>query len=957
MQVFLHPPVLLPEEIRSLGREVGAGRLLGGARGSDEEGQSERRRGHAPWVRRIGVVRHPILVLTILFAPTSAFSQGLPTGPEEPLRLLRDGETPGWGLDGRLWTGFLRGLDRGEFAPGKVEALPRSLREEADWKDRLGVPEDVVELDGVGYFNDDRRLWRTDGTRLGTYPIVDLPAYRFVRSSPRSLFRLGDTLFLLAANDAREVVLFRRDGERLLTLRRWGASSVPSGFSLAGGFAWFGLRSDEGDRLYRVDAEGDVVAVRDLRDQASASVEPGARFRGVFEVGSHLVAIEFAFAAQIRDPASEAPEFVALVQPNVRSIVDPRPAAFDSSLWFVGVLPGLEELYRSDGTSQGTVRVLVDRTLSSNYRPLRRERVMIGDLLYDGNAEVVGEVVLPNSPRPIPKRDGLFAVRRREADPPVGPPLAYEVLRLDVETGTVALVVETATSAAAPFWIDTGENLFLASFDPEGVPSFRRWTVEGLGASIELRFRGGGASDPELTALVGASGLLTARRGTEEGAWIDRRTGERRLRSVGRFLPTADGGVVIAAVAEPLGLAVSRFDPRVAAEPRLLRTFPGRGAILGLVQEHLLVQTLASRGGASFRALDVLDGTQIGFRPSDPDRETDLVIRTLARSAAWFHATVPTRATVSLARWTPPDPLPELLLEYPSGLRPDLVPVGSALWGVQRFISDEDSEWRLFARVSEGIDPNSPALVLPGPEPGAFRTFQRLLSERLGQALLQFEGQLVHLTEDQAVTVDGLPSEYEFSQAVLTDWGAYVPGRTLEAGMELYRLVQPELGTPAERVDIAPGPLSSSPSGFTPAYGGHVFLADDGVHGRELWFDDGEEVRMVCDLVPGPLSGAEPHGLLADDEGVYLRVDTGERGRALWRVARSVVLGETPCPSLELLEPVFAAEPEEDPPSRGDDLAGREGGCRDVGPSFGLWVWLVLGGLGVRIRSRRKGWA
>jgi len=950
MQVFLYPPVVLPKKVRPLGREVGPGRLVGGARSRDEEGQSDRSRGHAPWVRRVGPIRHPILILSLLFAPLTAFSQGLPTGPEEPLRLLRDGETPGWGLEGQARSAFLQALDRGEFQPGVVEALPRRLLEQADWKDRIGVPEDVVEVDGVGYFADARYLWRTDGTRLGTYHVAALPSDRTVPESPRRLFRLQGALYVFAHNDDDEALLLRLEERELRVLGRWRGSRGPSGLSIAGGFAWFGLGSVEGDRLYRLDAEGEVVAVRDLREEAPASIAPGTLFQGVFEVGPHLVAVEWAFAAQIREPASQTPEFWRLSPPNVRMIQDLRRAAFDSSLWFVGRLSGLEELYRTDGTPEGTERLLVERTIAWDYLPLRHDRFAVGDVLYDGDVEVIGEFLRPVFASAVPKAGGLFAVRRRDADSPAGPPVAHEALFFDVETGTVTVVAERASEERAARWIDTGSSLFLESFDAEGRPSFERWSEGGLEPPIELRVRGQKDFDGRLSGLVCERGLTAGSGATGAIEWIDRETGARRLRATGNFFGVSGEVLVIAADAQPFGVAAFRFDPDRAAEPELVLSSSGRGGAVGLVERHLVLRLSDQVRGSRVLAIDVDDGSE------------SLVPTSEEASGAFFNIVQPAprgllllgndeEGQLRVARWRPSDgDLSISPISFPS--LPRLVSVDDALWAVQIDQERRRLYARFYPRILEGGSFASPLLVvLDGGYEDDAPVFESVVRGR--RALVRAGRTVVFLTEGTVQVVEGLPPELDFSATRLTERGAYLVADDLVHGRELYRLDDLSQGSAPQLVDIVPGPAGSNPSSFTPAFGGHIFLADDGVHGRELWFDDGREVRMVCDLVPGPLSGAEPYGLLADEEGVYLRADTGERGRALWRVAKEVVLGETPCPSLQLLTPEFGPEPEAMPPA-GEALAAGEGGCRQATPSLGLWACLLLGALRLRSRARTE---
>ncbi len=90
--------------------------------------------------------------------------------------------------------------------------------------------------------------------------------------------------------------------------------------------------------------------------------------------------------------------------------------------------------------------------------------------------------------------------------------------------------------------------------------------------------------------------------------------------------------------------------------------------------------------------------------------------------------------------------------------------------------------------------------------------------------------------------------------------------------------------------DIAAGPLESAPTLFTvisfpdraPQI---VFVADDGVHGRELWITDGTGpgTRMVTDLWPGRDSGS-PSAFVVLGYRVFFAAKGLDIGKELWSV-------------------------------------------------------------------------
>src|SRR5262245_23052228 len=81
---------------------------------------------------------------------------------------------------------------------------------------------------------------------------------------------------------------------------------------------------------------------------------------------------------------------------------------------------------------------------------------------------------------------------------------------------------------------------------------------------------------------------------------------------------------------------------------------------------------------------------------------------------------------------------------------------------------------------------------------------------------------------------------------------------TLEALEDRYL---PASGLPAELVaDIVPGVASSNPSHFVVVNNRLFFVADDGVHGPELWTSDGTATNtaLVKDINPGSGGSLNP---------------------------------------------------------------------------------------------------
>jgi ELWxxDGT repeat protein len=108
-----------------------------------------------------------------------------------------------------------------------------------------------------------------------------------------------------------------------------------------------------------------------------------------------------------------------------------------------------------------------------------------------------------------------------------------------------------------------------------------------------------------------------------------------------------------------------------------------------------------------------------------------------------------------------------------------------------------------------------------------------------------------------------------------------------KAGTRLVRDINPARSPfpPASDCDDRPDTgLSSDPQDLVTFRQGALFTADDGVHGREIWWTNGTAAgtRLVRDLRPGAASAA-PHVLTALGDAVYFFAALPAAGEGLWR--------------------------------------------------------------------------
>ncbi|MCB9920200.1 MAG: hypothetical protein H6832_17495 [Planctomycetes bacterium] len=124
---------------------------------------------------------------------------------------------------------------------------------------------------------------------------------------------------------------------------------------------------------------------------------------------------------------------------------------------------------------------------------------------------------------------------------------------------------------------------------------------------------------------------------------------------------------------------------------------------------------------------------------------------------------------------------------------------------------------------------------------------------------------------------DGIPD----GELVHSDLVLWFVGSTAAEGRELWRSSGYENGT-VIIADLRPGPASSEPRELTPLHYDRIaFSADDGVHGRELWWTQTVGSPTLHDLVPGPI-GSDPRDLFWSSDDLYFAATDAQHGTEIW---------------------------------------------------------------------------
>jgi ELWxxDGT repeat protein len=729
--------------------------------------------------------------------------------------LLFSGCTPAWGCEPWRSDGTPAGTRRlREIVPGTGGSAPHGF----------------VAFQGHAFFLADEPagtgLWRTDGTRPGTQPVISLPPF----SSPRGLFVQGDRLYFTAgAGDYGGTVgphLWTSDGTAA------GTRPVPPFASSRDGRSpqVISLAAGLGDRAVFVGVRGKGDFQLWITDPAARSAHPlthvaplphggylpfghGAAVNGrlVFTIDSQLWASRGTFGDTRRLAGcpggcpAQAMVWGALPDSPGQLLVSGGDAASGFALW------------TTDGTAAGT-RKRVDLCTGPCASAPELAGFFLGqaffyfeDRLWATDGTSGGTRPLADHPVPTPYN----------APPPIGQagdrvffPVFSDATGTELWTsdgtprGTAFLARQEDGAGSLPQGIApfAGGVLFFTCIDGVGQPWSSDGTRDGtlrLPGSTDCQRLGSTDPPPRFVRLGGAAfytawtddfvSQLWRTDGTPQGtAPFFRPADDEVLVSVGTFR-----GQLFFATVAAREIRFWTSDGTAAGTARLF-TLPGQYAFGFTPVGDRLLFVAEDANGFSFDLL-VTDGTAEGTRVLLADQGSV------------------------------PDPI---------------VSFGGAFW----FLSD--------GLVRTDLTPEGTSRVLPNAaSPTPFFDLRGLAA---------VAGSLVFVAQTGSPD-DDLPGDDVLYRSDGTVAGT-APLRVLDAASQDF---------PSALLPVVAGPFL-------------YFAAADAEHGEELWRTDGTAAGTlpVADLFPGA-EPSDPRELTADGDRLLFTADDGEHGHELW-VTRGV---------------------------------------------------------------------
>jgi ELWxxDGT repeat protein len=752
------------------------------------------------------------------------------------------------------------------------------------------LPTDFVEVGGAAYFSagnlvHGEELWRSDGTPAGTFLVKDIQPGA-IGSHPQQLTSVGGALYFVANDGATGPELWKSDGTGAGTVLvkdiAPGATGIIQHLTNVSGTLFFAAYHPETDiELWKSDGTYDgTVLVKDINPGPISGL--GSSDLGHF---TDLNGVLF-FAADDGVTGAELWRSDGTFS-GTRLVKDIYPGVFihtregeprhltnvNGTLFFSARDDGGEELWKSDGTAAGTVRV---RDLSgTQFDSSPEDLTQIDAILYftarsnnirglwrsDGTAAGthlvkadIGEQGLSWAQNNLVNVNGALFFVTRET----------ELWKSDGTTAGTRLVKDFQTTTPyGTLRSMTSFNGALVFSGADGASPIALWTSDGTESGtreIASLTANPSLSERSLT-ILGSSLIFPANDGVH-----------------GTELWKSDGTAA--------GTSMVR-NIRQSVEPQELVDVNG-----------VLYWTIVTGSGTA--ELWKFDGTPAGsIRVMDFTEPYGSNARprqlTAVGSTLFFVNAVDGELWKSEGTITSTVRVKDINPGLPGSGFGELADVNGTLFFAASNGTSGVDLWK-----SDGTESGT-VLVKDLPNDGDRSPAHR------PQQLTNVSGVLYFTTgyygDDEVWRSDGTElGTYEIKDIEPIFPGSFPKGLTAVAGklfftaftyahgQELWASDGTAAGTRLV-ADLRPGIDSSTGWGSSPNpaqlvnhHGTLYFVADDGVTGAELWKSNGAAAGtvLVRDIKTG-VGGSSPHSLVSTDEGLFFIANDGARGAELWR--------------------------------------------------------------------------
>jgi ELWxxDGT repeat protein len=702
--------------------------------------------------------------------------------------------------------------------------------------------------DGAG----DAGLWKSDGTEAGTL-LVDYTPPGLPGSGPSNLVSFGGTLYFTATDGSGLYGLWRSDGTAAGTTQvRPGLSpSQPQVLAVLGDTLFFqNYDFVHGDELWKTDGTAAGTGlVQDINPGSAGSLPPTVGSPGatatVFAGKLYFAAADGAHGTElwVSDGTGAGTHLVQDIEPGAAGSSPTGIVAANGALYFAATDAGGTELWVSDGTGAGTHRV-----------------------------KDIRSGVASSSPSQLTAAAGLLFFLADDGTH------GTELWASDGTEGGTHLVKDIAPGFASGLddyrygsFVPTALGGALVFYANDGVHGAEPWTSDGTDAGTVLLadlYPGGAGSG---TGSLDVPPILSGR--LIFGAL------------------TATGSAIFATDGTPAGTArVRQMDVQASAfQVSIYGRLSGSHPLADLSGTLLFPARTGTADTSLARSDGTADGTALVVPSSGPVPEGPQQL-TAAGGTMLFTAFDPVHG---LQLWgsdgTPDgtrlvkDFTPGVLGDDPVFFDASFLALGGKVffYTYPRFSSFPQS-LAVSDGTPEGTVPLTPSSVFldqrsrPVAVGGRVYFGARGTSNELWQSdgtpagtVPVFEGAIGDLPPLELTAVGRLVFFVDYVHRRLWVSDGTQAGTHQASGSAI----------------LADPPFSPELDGtrFAGAGGRLFFLADDGIHGEELWVSDGTDAgtAMVKDILPG----AAPSGvrwLTAVGQRVFFVAEDGVHGRELW---------------------------------------------------------------------------